>query len=129
METDETPDVTLDESEEPADEPAEEDFILSDDPTKLCRTICGICLKSCSCLRVHLRRSHQMSQSEHRKSFPTTEYEQKTHHRYDISDLVNQCLSRSRPCRVFFLCVFLAGDGIKLMVQLSNFKQLLFKKF
>ena len=91
METDETPDVTLDESEEPADEPAEEDFILSDDPTKLCRTICGICRKSSSCLRVHLRRSHQMSQSEHRKLFPTTEYEQKMHHRYDFFRFLYQC--------------------------------------
>ena len=84
METDETPDVTLDDSPELVDEPAEEDVILSDDPKKMCRPICGLCGKSSLVMRNHLTRFHASTLAQYRALFPTSEYLRKTYHRWAL---------------------------------------------
>ena len=86
METgDETPDITLDDSLQPVEEPAEEDVILSDDPENVCRLICGLCRKSCKIMRHHLKICHaSTTPAQFRALFPTTEYSWKTYHRWAL---------------------------------------------
>ena len=86
METgDETPDITLDDSLQPVEEPAEEDVILSDDPENVCRLICGLCRKSCKIMRHHLKSCHaSTTPAQFRALFPTTEYSRKKYHRWAL---------------------------------------------
>ena len=66
----------------PPDQGGIEAKTMSDDPDKMCVSICQLCGLLTKVLRMHTRRQHKMSISDYRKIWPTAQYSQETYHRW-----------------------------------------------
>jgi len=59
--------------------------IFTDDPSKSCTFVCGICKAAVKFIRIHVKECHQLSNQQYMTMYPELEYKQKTFHRYMFS--------------------------------------------